>query len=384
MRVALVTDWLVSYAGSERVEEAILRLYPNADVFTCVYDPSRFEKTLFANVSVTESFISRLPGARKHYQKYLPLMPLAVEQFDLSGYDVVISSSHAVAKGVITGPDQCHICYCHTPMRYAWDFQHQYLEGAGLTQGIKGLLARYLLHRLRNWDVISANRVDHFIANSRYIARRIEKVYRRSAKVIYPNVDTDAFPLGQQKEEFYLVVSRLVPYKKVPLIVEAFSRMPDKKLVVIGSGDQQQVDQLTHQLPENVDYLGFQPDETVREYMQRAKAFVFAGEEDFGIVLVEAQAAGTPVIAYDHGGASETVLDGVTGILYNEQSAQALVAAVERFDANGVEASAQQIREHAGTFSEAVFATRMQQCITAWYKATMLECSSPSEETHHG
>lgn len=353
MKVALVTDWLTSYAGSEKVEEAILGLFPEADVYTCVYDREAFKGTRFEQHNVRQSFIARLPKAIKHYQKYLPLMPLAIEQLDMSGYDLVISSSHAVAKGVITGPDQLHICYCHSPIRYAWDFQHQYLVESGMGKGLKGLLVKYLLHRLRIWDVRTAPGVDHFIANSAYIARRIRKVYRRDADVIHPNVAVDDFSVVSEKDDFYLAASRLVPYKRIALIVEAFTKMPDKKLVVIGSGEQKE--QIKKILTPNITFLGHQPFDVLKQHLEKAKAFIFAAEEDFGIIPIEAQACGTPVIAYGRGGALETVQDGRTGMLFGEQSIVGIINEVNRFESEGVSCTPEQIRQHAETFSSQRF-----------------------------
>lgn len=361
MKVALVSDWLTSYAGSEKVEEAILSLYPEADIFTCIYDEKSFKNTLFSNHNITQSFITRLPGALKHYQKYLPLMPLAVEQFDLSSYDLIISSSHAVAKGVLTGPDQLHICYCHSPIRYAWDFQNQYLREAGLSKGIKSIVARYLLHKIRIWDYRTAAGVDFFIANSAYIARRINKVYRRDSEVIYPNVAIDDFECFSDKEDFYLAASRLVPYKKMSLIVDAFSKMPNKKLVVIGDGEQRK--SIEKNLTSNIQYLGYQTFDKLKYYMQRAKAFVFAAEEDFGIMPIEAQACGTPVIAYGRGGAVETVSHLSTGILFGEQTADSICNAVNQFETEGVSLTPEEIREAAMRFSEERFLKEFQKYI---------------------
>ncbi|MGE6606429.1 glycosyltransferase family 4 protein [Halomonas sp. NPDC076908] len=365
MKVAIVSDWLVSYAGSEKVEEAILELFADADIYTNIYNAEAFKDTGFENRNITQSFIAKLPGAKRHYQKYLALMPYAVEQLDLSRYDLIISSSHAVAKGVITGPDQLHICYCHTPIRYAWDFQHQYLADSGMAKGLKSNVARYLLHRLRLWDYRTSNGVDHFIANSRYIARRINKVYRRKASVIYPNVDVDNFNLHEQKEDFYLAASRLVPYKRISLIVEAFTKMPDKKLVVIGTGEQ--AEKIKQMLTPNITFLGYQPTETLKSYMQRARAFIFAAEEDFGIMPIEAQACGTPVIAYGRGGALETVRNGETGIHFFEQTSAAIQQSVEQFEFKGITFDAQAIRHHAEQFSEMRFRQEMSAFVyTKW------------------
>ncbi|WP_018466777.1 glycosyltransferase family 4 protein [Calidithermus timidus] len=330
MRVAVVHDWLVTYAGSERVLEQILLCFPQADLFSLVDFLPQGQRGFIQDRPVQTSFIQRLPRARAAYRSYLPLMPLAVEQFDLRGYDVVISSSHAVAKGVLTGPDQLHLSYVHTPIRYAWDLQPQYLREAGLERGIKGALARALLHYMRLWDQRTAAGVDVFIANSHYIARRIRKAYRREAEVIYPPVDVESFTLHEPKEDFYLAASRMVPYKRMDLIVEAFSQMPERKLVVIGDGPD--FEKVKAKAAPNVRMMGYQPFSSLKEHMQRAKAFVFAAEEDFGIIPVEAQACGTPVIAYGKGGALETVQEGVSGVFFPEQTPRAILEAVERFE----------------------------------------------------
>ncbi len=359
LRVAIVHEWLVDYSGSERVVEQMLNVFPQADLYAQVeFLPDKL-RGFIRNKKVTTSFIQKLPKARTKYRAYLPLMPLAVEQFDLSGHDLVISSNHAVAKGVITGPDQLHVCMCYSPIRYAWDLTHQYLRESGLTKGPKGWLAKIILHRIRMWDCRTANGVDEFIAISNYIARRIEKTYRRPSKVIYPPVDTDAFKLKIEKEDFYLTVSRMVPYKRVDLIVEAFSRMPDKKLVVIGDGpDFRKVRQ---KAGANVELLGFRELETVRDYMQRARAFVFAAREDFGIVPVEAQSCGTPVIAYGRGGALETVIEGKTGIFFNEQNPDCIIDAVNRFEKMRNRLDPREIQSNAQRFSIKRFESEFRQ-----------------------
>lgn len=306
MKVAVVHEWLDTYAGSERVLEQMLKAYPSADLFTVVDFLKDDERGFVLGKRARTTFIQRLPGARKHFRSYLPLMPLAVEQLDLSGYDLVLSSSHAVAKGVITGPDQVHVSYVHSPIRYAWDMQHQYLNESGLARGFKGAVARLVLHYMRLWDLRTANGVDAFIANSAFIARRIRKVYRREAQVIFPPVDLDRFQLHEHKEDFYLAASRMVPYKKMPLIAEAFAKMPGKRLVMIGDGPE--IDRVRAVAGPNVSVLGYQGTEVLADHMRRARAFVFAAEEDFGIMPVEVQACGTPVIAFGRGGATETVL----------------------------------------------------------------------------
>ncbi|GAB3910718.1 hypothetical protein GCM10028803_50690 [Larkinella knui] len=352
-KVALIHEWLVTFAGSESVVEQILALYPQSDLFTLVDFLPESQRPLIQNKTATTSFIQKLPWAKKKYRTYLPLMPLAVEQFDLSAYDVVLSSSHAVAKGVLTGPNQLHICYCHSPMRYAWDLYHQYLNESGLKTGLSGAVAKLILHYIRLWDYQSAQRVDYFVANSRYIARRIRKVYGREAHVIYPPVDTGHFTLSQQKENYYLTASRMVPYKKINLIVEAFSTMPDKRLVVVGDGpDYEKIKRLA---TPNIELVGYQSEDALVAYMQKAKAFVFAAEEDFGITPVEAQACGTPVLAYGKGGVLESVVDQKTGLFFDRQQVDSLTECVQRFERMADQFNPVVIHQHAQGFSRENF-----------------------------
>ncbi len=335
MKVAIVHDWFVSKTGGETCVEQLLNLYPQADVFTLVEFLSEEERGFLDGHRVTTSFLQRLPGARKRYRSFLPLMPIAIEQLDVTGYDLVISTNSAVAKGVVTGPDQVHIAYTFSPIRYAWDLQETYLRESGITRGLKNIFARSILHYLRLWDTRTANGVDHFVAISHFIERRIRKAYGRSSTVIYPPVNLDRFALSHTREDFYVTMSRLVPYKRIPLIVEAFRAMPDRKLIVIGDGpDMEAARRLAGP---NVVLMGRQPDAVVVSHLQRAKAFLFAAEEDFGIAPLEAQACGTPVIAYGKGGALETIRgrdgEGQTGVFFGEQTADAVVAAVEHLDA---------------------------------------------------
>lgn len=361
MKVAIVHEWLSSYAGSEKVVEQILRCYPDADVFAVCDFLKPEDRTFLNNKKVTTTFIQRLPWAAKKFQSYLPLMPLAIEQLDMSAYDVVISSSHAVAKGVITGPDQIHISYVHSPIRYAWDFQHQYLREAGLDKGLKGWIAKYLLHKIRIWDYRTAAGVTHFIGNSKFIGRRIKKVYGREASVIYPPVNTDKFQFSETKDNFYLAACRMVPYKRVDLIVSAFAKMPDKKLVVIGDGSE--MEKIKKLATSNITLLGYQDDASLIDYMKRAKAYVFAAEEDFGISPVEAQASGTPVITFGKGGCLETVRplgsEKPTGVFFFEQTADAICEAVHTFEQYADQISPADCREHALSFSEKRFCAEM-------------------------
>ncbi|MFC5413014.1 glycosyltransferase family 4 protein [Larkinella bovis] len=368
-KIALVHEWLVTFAGSESVVEQMLALYPQSDLFTLVDFLPDAQRPLVQHKTATTSFIQNLPWAKKKYRSYLPLMPLAVEQFDLSAYDVILSSSHAVAKGVLTGPNQLHICYCHSPMRYAWDLYHQYLNESGLKTGLSGLIAKMILHYIRLWDYQSAQRVDYFVANSRYIARRIRKVYGREADVIYPPVDTRQFALGQQKENYYLTASRMVPYKKINLIVEAFTTMPHKKLVVVGDGpDYEKIKRLA---TPNIELVGYQSNEALVLYMQQAKAFIFAAEEDFGITPVEAQACGTPVLAFGKGGALESVIDQKTGLFFDRQQVDSLRDCVQRFEKTADQFDPVVIHQHAQQFSVENFRRTFNQYVsgkvTEWF-----------------
>ena len=354
MRVAIVHEWLESYAGSERVVEQLLEEFPEADLHV-VCDFLRPEERLFLKGKTPRtSFIQRLPQAERRFRWYLGLMPMAVEQFDLSGYDLVISSSHAVAKGVLTGPATLHVSYVHSPMRYAWDLQHQYLRQAGMERGLKGAATRFLLHRMRNWDALSAARPDVILANSSWIAERIRKSWRRESEVLHPPVDLDGFPYRAEKEGFYLVASRMVPYKRVELVVEAFARSPDRRLVVAGDGTEMARVRAAARGAPNIEFRGRVPQAELVSLMQAARAFVFAAEEDFGIAMVEAQACGTPLVVYGAGGARDIVADR-TGVLFAEQTADSILAALERFEAAPADPAA--CRANAERFSRAAFRT---------------------------
>ncbi|PIO92555.1 glycosyl transferase [Pseudomonas syringae] len=359
MRIAIVHDWLVSYAGAERVLASLINVWPAADLFAVIDFLSDQDRAHLHGKVARTTFIQKLPGARKHYSRYLPLMPLAIEQLDLSGYDLIISSSHAVAKGVLCGPDQLHISYVHSPIRYAWDLQHQYLQESGLSKGIKGGLARLILHYIRLWDQRTSTGVDAFIANSGFIGARISKAYRRDSTVIYPPVDTLGFTAQGTRGDFYLCASRMVPYKRMPMIVEAFAAMPDKRLIMIGDGPDLAKAQAIASQVSNVTLLGFQPSNVLLEHMRSARAFVFAAEEDFGISPVEAQACGTPVIAFAKGGVMETVrgLDHPqpTGVFYRQQTVASLIAAIGEFEAAQSRISPEACRANAERFSVARF-----------------------------
>lgn len=342
--------------GGEKVVEALCELFPEADIFTHVYEPCAVSATINSH-QVYTTFIQKLPGASRRYQSYLPLMPLALEQLDLRGYDLVISSESGPAKGIITSPDALHICYCHTPMRYVWDMYHDYLKGAS---SFTRFLMPPIIHYLRIWDMAAASRVDHFISNSTYVAERVMKHYRREAEVIPPPVDTKAFTLTDEHSDFYLMVGQLVRYKRFELAVEAFNRMK-KPLVIIGEGEQ--LIELKGNAGPSITIMGRQPFSVIRDYYARCKALIFPGEEDFGIVPVEAMASGRPVIAFKKGGALETVIDGLTGLFFDEQTPESLIAAVQVYERIEKNFSSSLIVEHAHQFDRQKFKVRMQEAI---------------------
>ncbi|GGI98645.1 hypothetical protein GCM10007978_40570 [Shewanella hanedai] len=370
MKVAIVHDWLVESGGAEKVLSELVNIYPQTEVFSTVDFLSDEQRHIILKGKfATTSFIQKLPKS-KDYKKYFTFMPLAISSFNLSEFDLVISSSSSVAKGVVTGPNQLHICYCHSPMRYAWDLQHQYLKESGFDKGVKGFLVKYFLHRMRKWDVTSSFYVDHFVANSNFIARRIKKFYRRDADVIYPNVEVGEFDLVKNKDDYYFTCSRMVPYKKIDLIVETFSNMPDRKLVVIGDGPD--MDKIKSKATSNIELMGYQSFSVLKDKMSHAKAFVFAAEEDFGIVPVEAQACGTPVIAFGKGGALETVKEGVSGIFFKEQNVDSLSDAINIFET--MKFNPVLIREHAEQFSTEHFKSQIQSLVNKKFKEYQLDC----------
>jgi glycosyltransferase involved in cell wall biosynthesis len=372
IKYALVHEWLTPKAtgGSELVVQEMLRFIP-ADLFALIDFESTNPQSYLYGRTIGTTFLQRFPGARNGVQKYLPFLPLAIEQLDLRGYDIVLSSSHAVAKGVLTNAEQMHICYCHAPMRYAWDMTFEYLGNSRAGRGIPGIFTRYLLHRLRLWDALSADRVDHFVANSHTTARRIWRAYRREATVIYPPVDIDRFPYIAQKQDFYVTVSRLVGYKKIAMIVQAFNQL-GLPLVVIGSGPE--LAAIRQLAQPHIQVLGWQSDTVVESYMSQAKAFVYGAYEDFGIAPVEAQACGTPVIAYGSGGTLETVRDRrqhgaqATGVLFPEQTVAAIVAAVSYFEAHADQIHPEVVRTHAESFDRTLFQARYQNFVDQSYE----------------
>lgn len=359
MKTAIIHYWWLSNRGGEAVCTALAELYPDADFFVHVLNEDLVRKTLPQNFTgqIKTTFISRLPGAKKHYQKYLPLMPLALEQLDLSAYDLILSSESGPAKGVITRPDAVHICYCHSPMRYVWDMYHEYRSTAGRV--VKALFP-FIAHYLRMWDRLSADRVDHFIANSKFITSRIRKFYRRDADVIYPPVNTTEFSHEQVRGDFYLCLGQLVPYKKADLAVDAFNKL-GLHLVVVGEGEL--FEALKARAGDNVTLMGRQPFPVIKDLLERCRGLIFPGVEDFGIVPVEAMAAGAPVIAYAKGGALETVIHGHTGVHFHEQSVEALMAAVQQVESGQFVFAPAQLHEHAAGFDKSVFKQKIKNFV---------------------
>ncbi len=365
MRVAVVHEWLTTFAGSEKAFVQILKIFPNADLFCLIDYLPESQRKLIQGHKVTTTFVQHLPAVEKNYRYYLPLMPFAIGRLDLRKYDLIISSNHAVANGVKTGPGQLHVSYTYSPMRYAWDLRDQYLQESNLDSGLKGVLAGAVLTALKKWDYGASKRVDSFIAISKFIQDRITTAYGRDSHVIYPPVDTDFYRPGGRKEGVYLAASRMVPYKMMPLIVSSFSQMPDRKLVVIGDGPD--LGRVKACAGENVDVLGYQDDRVLRDYLQKAKALVFAAEEDFGILPVEAQACGTPVIGFAKGGVLETV-DGLdkeapTGVFFDRQQPAAIINAMGEFEANIEKFTPQNCRNNALRFSQEIFRSNFSQYI---------------------
>lgn len=375
MKKALVHDWYTVYGGAERCVESFTNIWDDFDHFSLVDDLSdENRKIILKGKSTTNSFIQKMPFGKSKYRNYLPLFPLAIEQFDLGDYEVIISSSSSVAKGVLTRPDQLHISYVYSPVRYAWDLYHQYLRESALHRGIKGFLAKYFLHRLRLWDYATANRPDHYIAISKYVAKRIKKIYNKEALVIYPPVDTKSFNISNITEEYYITCSRMVPYKKIDLIVAAFSRT-DKRLIVIGEGPD--YDKIKKLATPNIELLGFLEKNKVLSLVKKAKAFIFAAEEDFGIAPIEAQAAGVPVIAFGKGGILETIngqfpatnpeMGNSTGVFFEHQNTDSLLDAVAFFEKNIDSFDKERTRQNAQRFSIERFESEFKQTIEKLY-----------------
>lgn len=362
MKVAVIHYWWLSNRGGEAVLSAIFEMYPHADLYVQVCDEDLVRRTLGPNFKgrIFQSFVGRLPMAKKQYKRYMPLMPLALEQWDLSEYDLVISSEAGPAKGVVTRPDALHICYCHSPMRYIWDLYRPYLDQSGwLIRHLFPIIA----HWLRVWDRSSADRVDKFIANSRFIAKRITKFYRREAEVVWPPVDVEAFDYQQPRENFYLCLGQLVSYKRPDLAVDAFNKL-GLPLVVIGEGEL--MDTLRQRAGPNIQLMGRQSFDVIQSCLARCRGLIFPGVEDFGIVPVEAMAAGAPVIAYGRGGILDTVVDGRTGIFFEEQTVESIEAAVLHLERGEMQFDPKMLHQHAQAFDRQRFKDELSEKIQNW------------------
>ncbi|MEO0164492.1 MAG: glycosyltransferase [candidate division WOR-3 bacterium] len=349
MKVAYIHDWLITFAGAEKVLEAMLETIKGEKIYTLFYKPENFKNSKISEYEIETSPLNLLPGVYKYYRMLLPLMPLAVEWFNLGDYDLIISSNHAVAKGVIVFPHQKHICYTHTPIRYAWDLTYEYLNS--VPKPLRPL-AHALLHNIRTWDYITSVRVDVFIADSKTVAKRIKRYYGRDSVVIYPPVDVEKFRVNENHGDYFITVSRLVPYKKVDLLVEAFNELGLKFLVV---GDGPEMGRIKRIAGKNVEVLGWVEEKTLIELLSNARAFVYAAYEDFGISPVEAMASGLPVIAYGYGGTSETVINGETGLFFYEQTPNAVIDAIKEFLKVEDKFDRKRIREHSLRFGRERF-----------------------------
>src|SRR5437588_3223720 len=359
MKVALVHDYLNQMGGAERVVIALHEIFPDAPIYTSIYDPARVDPA-FQKMDIRTSFMQKLPMVTKHHQPYLPLYPFAMEKLDLRGYDLVLSSSSAFGKGVITRPETMHICYCHTPMRWCWNYE-EYVEREHLGKVARAILP-FLITKLRTWDQVSAMRVDHFIANSPVVAERIRKYYRREAIYIPPSVEASRFPFDPttEPENYFLILSRLVPYKRIDLAIEACNQL-QLPLVIIGGG--RDLERLKRMAGSTIRFLGKLSDEEVLHYYTHCRAFIFPGEEDFGITPLEAQACGRPVIAYGAGGALATIVDGITGTFFREQTVESLTTVLASFNERMFNPFV--IRNHALEFDTPRFRRRILQFIEA-------------------
>ena len=363
MNPAIIHEWLVTLAGAESVLESIYKLYPGR-IYTLFHDPKGVKGSQWEHPDIVTSMLQRFPMAAKHHRAFLPFFPMAIEQFDLREHDLIISSSYAVAKGVLNSSEQLHICYCHSPMRYVWDLTFEYLEASGFTAGLKSFLVRGIFHYIRMWDTVSAMRVNEFVANSYYIANRIQKCYNRPAKVIYPPVDVDRFSICSKRDDYFITISRLVPYKRIDIIIQAFNHLK-LPLLIVGDGPDRKA--LQKIAGKTITFLGHLPPREMDEHLQRARAFIFSAEEDFGIVNVEAQACGIPVIAFGRGGALETIEQDVSGIFFFRQEAQAIIDAVHEFLAKEHRFDPETIRENAKRFPRSRFEYEFKRFVDeAW------------------
>lgn len=363
MKKALINDWYYVNGGAEKVIHSLNQIWDDFDHYSLIDFLNENDRDFILNGKKAKTtFIQNLPTVNSNHRKFLQLFPSAIERFDLSEYDIIVSSSSSIAKGVCTTKNQLHICYCHSPMRYAWYLQEQYLEDAGF-KGVKKVYAKFVLNKMKKWDVTNSHNVNFFIANSKFIAQRIKKIYNRESTVIYPPVDVDFFSLETQKEAYYFTASRMVSYKKTQLIVETFNELPHLQLIVAGDGPEfQKIQKIAKS---NIQIIGFVDAMLLKKYMQKAKGFVFAAEEDFGIIPVEAQACGTPVIAFGKGGALETVLDNVTGVFFKEQNSNSLSKALHHFETLQFDPNV--IRAHALQFSKERFEREIKSFVEEKY-----------------
>lgn len=360
MRLAIIADWLTNYAGAENVISAFYEQYPKSKIYTTLFNREKMKE--LAKADVETSYLQKIPGAKNHHPWFLSLMPLAVEMFDLSKYDVVLSSCHSIAKGVITKPETLHICYCHTPMRYAWDDFHSYIEQSSFPWFIKKLIPGQI-SKIRMWDRLSADRVDYFIANSTYVAQRIKKYYQRDSKVIYPPVDGDKFNLVKNPtEDYYLAVGRLIPYKRFDLLVETFNQN-GKKLVIAGTGGE--LKKLQKMAKENIEFVGYVSDERLKELYQNCKAFLFPQIEDAGIAPLEAMASGRPVIAMKAGGVLDIKIEGKTGVFFEAQNIESLTEAIEKLEK--MKFNPKEIRKHAMQYDRKEFQKKVDEFVKEKY-----------------
>lgn len=367
MKVALVHDWLTGMRGGEKCLECLCELFPNADLYTLIHTKKNCSKTI-EGMNIIASFVDRIPGKNRYYRHMLPIFPVAIERFILKDYDLILSSSHCVAKGIIPGPDSLHISYIHSPMRYVWDMYEDYF-GADRINKIAGAAIPFIATYLRAWDVASSARVDHFIANSHHVARRIKKYYRRNARVIHPPVDLDRFKIADETDDYYLMVSAFAPYKRVDLAIDAFNHL-GYRLKIVGTG--QEEGRLKKIAGQNIEFLGWQSDDAIIDLYSKCKAFIFPGEEDFGITPLEAMASGRPVIAYAKGGALETIKglndENPTGVFFEEQSREALVSAIKEFEDNMERFSPLKIRAHASGWNRDRFKNEIMDAVSGFLK----------------
>jgi glycosyltransferase involved in cell wall biosynthesis len=353
-KIAIVHDWLTSMRGGEKVLEVLCELFPDATLFTLRYNQGSVSPTI-EKMKIKTSIIQRFPKSNSRYQYYLPLMPFAIENFDLNEYDVIISSSHAVAKGVKVRKGALHICYCHTPMRYIWD-QYENYFGKDKSGFLARIAMRFFRKYLQRWDVESSGRVNYFIANSKNVQERIKRIYNRESDVIYPPVEASRFKASTMHDGYFLIVSALVPYKRIDIAVEAFNELGEK-LIIVGIGSE--TEKLKRITKPNIEFLGWASDEKIAEYYSGCRALIFPGEEDFGIVPLEAMASGKPVIAFAKGGALETVAENQTGIFFKHQTKKSLIDAVKRFDLKKFNAN--NIHQHALKFDREIFRKRLKE-----------------------